>query len=271
MSDTPTAPSTLRPIFIIPARGGSKGIPGKNIIDLGGRPLIAYSIDAALDTIMILNGSRDEGDLLGRERIIVSTDSAEIAAKASEEGIDVPFLRPDYLSTDSAGSREVILHAMEYADSQGIEYDCVVLLQPTSPFRTGRHTSEAISLFRPAETDMVVSVCETSSNPYYNCFETDPETGWLHISKGDGLLTRRQDAPPAWEYNGAVYVIDPEAIRSMPLGAFTRRLPYVMSAEDSVDIDTPLDLTVARALLTSRTRDLDPGDNYAGDINPQQR
>lgn len=242
--------TSLSPLFIIPARGGSKGIPGKNIADLAGRPLIAYSIDAALDAIGILNEGRLTPLLC--DHILVSTDSPEIAAKAGEEGIEIPFMRPARLSTDTAGSREVILHAMDFADSRGIGYDCVVLLQPTSPFRNGRHVVEAMAMYDPATTDMVVSVCEASANPYYNCFETDPLSGFLHISKGDGLLTRRQDAPKAWEYNGAVYVINPASIREMPLGAFPRRIPYQMSAQDSLDIDTPLDLTVARALMADR-------------------
>jgi N-acylneuraminate cytidylyltransferase len=248
----------LQPLFIIPARGGSKGIPKKNIVDLGGRPLIAYSIDGAKEALTKLNQLRaqlnDKHKALTADRIIVSTDSEEIAHKARLEGIEVPFLRPDYLSADNSGSREVILHAMDFAESQGMDYDCVVLLQPTSPFRTGRHIIEALDMFNPAEVDMVVSVCQASANPYYNCFETDMQTGYLHISKGDGLLTRRQDAPKAWEYNGAVYVINPASIREMPLGAFPRRLAYEMSTEDSLDIDTPLDLTVARALINELNR-----------------
>lgn len=252
MTTSPTATAASRqPLFIIPARGGSKGIPMKNIADLCGRPLIAYTIDAALQCLDLLgaDGSAERPD---NRRIIVSTDSPEIAAKVGEEGIEVPFLRPAELSTDTAGSREVILHAMDFADRTGLEYDCVVLLQPTSPFRDGNHVAEAIALFDPAKTDMVVSVCKAAANPYYNCFETDPETGYLHISKGDGLLTRRQDAPDAWEYNGAVYVINPDSIRRMPLGAFPRRIPYEMRPEDSLDIDNPIDLTVARAVMTSR-------------------
>ncbi len=236
----------LKPLFIIPARGGSKGIPKKNIVDLGGKPLIAYSIEAALLTLQSLN----EKVALERNRIIVSTDSQEIAAVARRSGVDVPFMRPDYLAADNSGSREVILHAMDFADSQQISYNCVVLLQPTSPFRRACHILGAMELFKPGAMDMVVSVCQASANPYYNCFETDTATGYLHISKGDGLLTRRQDAPAAWEYNGAVYVINPESIRRMPLGAFPRRLPYCMTAEDSLDIDSPLDLTVARALIS---------------------
>lgn len=95
---------------------------------------------------------------------------------------------------------------------------------------------------------MAVSVAETDANPYYNCFETDAD-GFLRVSKGDGLLTRRQDAPRAWEYNGAVYVISPESIRRMPLGAFPRRVPYEMPRERSLDIDSPLDWAIAETVM----------------------
>lgn len=236
----------MKPIFVIPARGGSKGIPHKNIADLAGRPLIAYTIDAARQTLAAI-GMKE-----AHERIILSTDDAEIAASAEAEGLEVPFRRPAHLSTDTAGSREVILHAMDYADDAGIDYDCVVLLQPTSPFRTGAHIVDAMQLYDPDKTDMVVSVKEAASNPYYNCFETDPATGYLHISKGDGLYTRRQDAPDAWEYNGAIYLINPASLRAMPMGAFPRRIPFHMPVEASIDIDTPLDLAIARSLLTAR-------------------
>lgn len=228
----------MTPLYIIPARGGSKGIPRKNIKPLGGRPLIWWAIDAARAA-----GAPDD-------HIILSTDDAEIAASAREAGLPVPYMRPAALATDTAGSREVILDAMAWADSRGVAYDCVVLLQPTSPFRTAADIRAALGLYRP-DIDMVVSVKEASANPYYNCFETDSATGFLHISKGDGLLTRRQDAPAALEYNGAVYVINPESVRAMPLGAFPRRVPSLMPAERSIDLDTPLDWTVAEAILVS--------------------
>lgn len=228
----------MTPLYIIPARGGSKGIPRKNIKPLCGRPLIAYSIDAALAA-----GATPRS-------IILSTDDAEIAETGRRLGLDVDYMRPAELATDTAGSREVILDAMDWADKQGIAYDCVVLLQPTSPMRTAADIKAALELYTP-DTDMVVSVKEASANPYYNCFETDPESGYLHISKGDGLLTRRQDAPPAWEYNGAVYVINPQSIRNMPLGAFKKRVPSVMPAERSVDLDTPTDWLVAEAMMAA--------------------
>lgn len=226
----------LTPLYIIPARGGSKGIPRKNIKPLGGRPLIHLSIDAAREA-----GADDR-------HIILSTDDAEIAAVGRQTGLPVEYMRPPELATDTAGSREVILDAMDYADRRGIAYDCVVLLQPTSPLRTAADIRAALALYTP-DTDMVVTVVEAASNPYYNCFEADPDTGYLHISKGDGLYTRRQDAPAVWEYNGAVYVINPASIRAMPMGRFTRRVPSPMPRERSIDLDTPFDWLVAEEFI----------------------
>lgn len=227
----------MTPLYIIPARGGSKGIPHKNIKSLGGRPLIAYAIDGARTA-----GADDR-------HIILSTDDPAIAETARSLGLPVPYMRPAALATDTAGSREVILDAMDWADSPGIVYDCVVLLQPTSPFRTAADILGALAAYTSG-ADMVVSVRESASNPYYNLFETDAE-GYLNISKGDGLITRRQDAPRVWEYNGAVYVINPQSIRAMAMGAFRRRIPYVMPAERSVDLDTPSDWLVAEAMLVA--------------------
>lgn len=224
----------MTPLIIIPARGGSKGIPKKNIVELAGRPLIDYTIQAALKVAPI-------------DHIILSTDSEEIVTVAERCGLPVAYRRPEALATDTAGSREVILDAMDWADNQGIGYDATVLLQPTSPLRVAEDILGAMSMFTP-DIDMVVSVAEARCNPYYNCFETD-ETGYLKISKGDGQYTRRQDVPPVYEYNGAVYVINPQSIRKMTLGSFPRRVPYVMPAERSVDIDAPVDLLVADHLL----------------------
>ncbi len=224
----------IKPLYIIPARGGSKGIPGKNIIDLCGKPLIAYTIDAALQ-------------VASPDRILLSTDSDVIAEVAAQCGLPTDYRRPKALATDTAGSREVILDAMDYADKIGLEYNAVVLLQPTSPLRTSVDILSALQLYS-TDIDMVVTVCESRANPYYNCFETD-DNGYLHISKGEGLISRRQDALHAWEYNGAVYVINPESIRKMSLGEFPRRVPSVMPLERSIDIDSPLDLAIARYML----------------------
>lgn len=230
--------AALNPIFIIPARGGSKGIPHKNIKPLCGKPLLLYAIDAARTVCP------------DTSRIILSTDSTAIANVAIDNGLPVPYMRPAALATDTAASRDVMLDAMDWADRQNIAYDAVVLLQPTSPFRTARHIAEAVDMYNPS-LDMVVSVTEAASNPYYTCFETN-DNGFLNISKGNGMYTRRQDCPKVWEYNGAVYVINPDSLRRMPMGAFTKRLPYPMSHEDSTDLDTPLDWLVAQTIMKNK-------------------
>ncbi|MDE6394786.1 MAG: acylneuraminate cytidylyltransferase family protein [Duncaniella sp.] len=227
---------TCDTLYIIPARGGSKGIPGKNIKPLCGRPLIHYSIDVARQ-------------LAPDSHIIVSTDDDAIREVAESTGLKVDYRRPAELGGDKVGSREVILDVMDYADRKGIIYNKVVLLQPTSPLRTLGDVRGCLALYTP-DTDMVVSVTEAACNPYYDCFETSAD-GYLHVSKGDGLITRRQDAPKAWQYNGAVYVINPDSIRRCGLGGFTRRIPFEMPRERSVDLDTPLDWMILEHIMNN--------------------
>ena len=224
----------MKTLYVIPARGGSKGIPHKNIKPLAGKPLIGYSIDVARQ-------------LAADDDICLTTDDPEIAATAESMGLNVPFLRPASLATDTCGTYEVLIHALDFYRDRGIDYDTLVLLQPTSPMRTADDVRAAVALYSP-DIDMVVTVKEAASNPYYNCYETDND-GFLHISKGDGGYTRRQDAPKVWEYNGAVYVINVESLRRMPLSAFTRRRMSVMPAERSVDLDTPVDWLIAEKLI----------------------
>ncbi len=224
----------MRTLYVIPARGGSKGIPHKNIRPLGGLPLIGYSINVARE----LADDRD---------ICLSTDDPEIAAVAEKMGLRVPFLRPEALATDRSGTYEVLLHALDFYASQGIGYDTLVLLQPTSPFRRSADVRRAMALYTP-DIDMVVTVKEAASNPYYNCYEADAD-GFLQISKGDGGYTRRQDAPKVWEYNGAVYVINVDSLRRMPLSRFSRRVMCEMDALRSVDLDTEIDWLVAEKLI----------------------
>lgn len=224
----------MKTLYVIPARGGSKGIPHKNIKPLAGKPLIGYSIDVARQLA-------DDAD------ICLTTDDPEIARTAESMGLNVPFLRPASLATDTCGTYEVLIHALDFYRDRGIDYDTLVLLQPTSPMRTADDVRAALELYSP-DIDMVATVKEAASNPYYNCYETDSD-GFLHISKGDGGYTRRQDAPKVWEYNGAVYVINVESLRQMPLSAFTRRRMSVMPAERSVDLDTPIDWLIAEKLI----------------------
>lgn len=222
-------------LYIIPARGGSKGIPRKNIKLLNGKPLIYYSIEVARA-------------LADDTHIILSSEDEEIIDIARQIGLAVDYRRPMQLATDTAGSREMILDAMDYADKQGIKYNKVILLQPTSPFRTIEDVKNCINLYNN-NIDMVVSVVEASCNPYYNCFETDNNSGYLYISKGDGKYTRRQDVPKALEYNGAIYVINPVSIREKNIGEFSARIPYEMPRERSLDLDTPMDWIVAETIM----------------------
>lgn len=224
----------MKILTIIPARGGSKGIPHKNIKPLNGKPLIYYTIDCARA-------------ICNDEDICVSTDDAEIISVVEKYGLKVPFVRPAELATDTAGTYEVLLHALAFYEKQGKHYDVVLLLQNTSPFRTSIHVKEALKLYKP-EIDMVVSVKETTSNPYYNCFEENVK-GFLQISKGDGQYTRRQDVPKAYEYNGAIYVINPESLKKMPLGKFPKRIKYVMDDIHSVDLDNMIDWKFAELII----------------------
>lgn len=226
----------MKTLYVIPARGGSKGIPHKNIRPLAGKPLIGYSVDVARQLA-------DDAD------ICVTTDDPAIAAVVEAMGLKVPFLRPAELATDKSGTYEVLLHALDFYEQRGIHYDCLVLLQPTSPLRTADDVRRAMALYSD-DIDMVVTVKEAASNPYYNCYETDAD-GYLTISKGDGSFTRRQDAPKVWEYNGAVYVINTASLRRCPLGQFRRRRMSEMDVARSVDLDTELDWLVAEKMMES--------------------
>ena len=223
----------MNPLIIIPARGGSKGIPRKNIKPLNGKPLIYYTIDTARS-------------IIGDENICVSTDDDEIVAVVEEYGLKVPFKRPDELASDTAGTYEVLLHALDYYENLGNRFDAIVLLQNTSPFRTADHVREALQLYTP-DVDMVVSVKESSANPYYNLFEDDNE-GYLQISKGNGGIFRRQDAPKVYEYNGAIYIMRPEVLKTTHMHSIRRRVKYVMDERSSFDLDTMFDWNMAEMM-----------------------
>src|SRR6478735_2385719 len=216
----------MQALYLIPARGGSKVIPGKNIKPLGGKPLIQYSIEQALA-------------LTTADNICISTDDKKIMEVSQQTGVIAPFVRPEELSSDTAGSYEVILHALKYYEEKGKVYDAVVLLQPTSPFRKPEDIKACLDIWT-AETDMVVSVTESHANPYFNLFEENKE-GYLQRSK-ESSFVRRQDAPSVYEYNGAVYVISVAALKKYKgFAEFKKNKKYIMSAERSVDLDTERD------------------------------
>ena len=222
----------MRTLYLIPARGGSKRLPGKNTKILGGKPLVMYSIEIARS-------------LASDADICISTDSEEIKNTAEADGLKVPFLRPAILSSDVAGSREVVLHALDFYEEQGVHYDTVILLQPTSPFRETTHIKEMLKEYSPA-LDMVVSVKDAYHNPYFSLFEED-SSGWLRVSKPG--FTREQ-SPKAYGYNGSVYVINVNSIRKFDFGELARIKKYVMDEVHSVDIDTPMDWWVAEKIIS---------------------
>ena len=227
-------------VAVIPARAGSKGIPRKNLVRIVGRPLIAYAIEAAQNAA-------------SADRVLISTDDSEIADVARELGAEVPFLRPAELANDAAPMLGVMRHALAWLESEGVAVEALVLLQPTSPLRTGRHVEEAIALFRSAPASSVVSVVEVPHrfNPV-SVMKLSAQ-GTLVPFLGDQIIAiRRQDKPNAYARNGpAVLISHPDTLRSGQLyGASC--LPYLMSEEDSLDIDTPQDLLLAEQALLDR-------------------
>ena len=220
-------------LALIPARGGSKGIPGKNIRRLAGKSLILYTIDFARQ-------------LFVDEDICVSTDSTEIAEVAKSSGLKVPFVRPAELARDSAGSYEVIRHALKFYKDRGRSYDVVALLQPTSPFRLRVHYREALAQFT-GDLDMVMSVTRTKSNPYYLLMEENA-AGYLEQSKPGNFLTR-QEAPVVYEINGSIYLCNTRSLdKYSSFNEFPGVRKYVMDDIYSVDIDRELDWQYAEFL-----------------------
>ena len=222
----------MKILYLIPARGGSKGIPHKNIKLLNNKPLIQYSIEVA----RVLAPDCD---------ICVSTDDDEIKAVAENCGLKVPFLRPDYLASDTASTSDVIVHALDFYAQQGICYDVVILLQPTSPLRTVQNIKDCIDLYTP-DLDMVTTVKESTVSAVL-CKENS--NGYLEKVIGKGNV-RRQDTEKLYEYNGAVYVINALAVKEKGLGGFTKIRKSVMSEENSVDIDTMLDWNLIELMMS---------------------
>ncbi len=223
------------------ARGGSKGLPRKNVLPFAGKPLIAHSIEQALACP-------------GIEGVYVSTDDEEIAEVAERFGAIVPYRRPAELATDGAGKLPVIEHLVQHLEAGGLQVARIVDLQPTSPLRLTQDIADAIALSEDAAhpSDLVVSVTEPSHNPYYALAEVQAN-GTLQVSKAAGAL-RRQDVPQAWGLNGAIYVWQRAALpRAIEQGFWSIAIrPSVMPRERSLDIDERLDFEMAEWLYLRR-------------------
>ena len=215
---------------LIPARGGSKGIPRKNIKLIAGKPLIAWTIEAALHC----------GALAA---VVVSTDDEEIAEVARRHGADVPFMRPAELAQDDTPGVDPVLHALEMLP----DHDTVVLLQPTSPLRTTADIDACIEQARRLRSPCMVSVSEPQQHPYW-MYRLDADQR-LRTLLDVPHVTRRQDLPPVYAANGALYYADAAWLRTRRTFITTETAAYVMPAQRAVDLDAPLDWKLAELLL----------------------
>lgn len=221
-------------LAIIPARGGSKGIPNKNIIDICGRPLIAYTIEAGKKSKYI-------------DETMVSTDSEVIKVIAEQWGANVPFLRPEKLSNDTAKSIDVVFHAMNFYKKNGIDFDYVVLLQPTSPLRTFEDVDKAIEKLINCDGESLISICEADENPVLMRTVQDEKLKEVISFGGENL--RRQDLPTFYIFNGALYINSYNMLVTKEKFIDDDTIPYVMDKENSVDIDTMLDAKLVEVIL----------------------
>ncbi|MEX0996587.1 MAG: acylneuraminate cytidylyltransferase family protein [Flavobacteriaceae bacterium] len=213
-------------LAIIPARGGSKGIPGKNIKLLGGKPLLQYTFEAARESTML-------------SRVILSSDDPEIIAVAKTLGLEVPFVRPAHLATDQAGSLEVVQHALTFFKEKGESFDAVCLLQPTTPFRDKGSIDIAIQKFIQKDFDSLASVREVPAeyNPHW-VFKADDQ-GCLHIATGDKqLIKRRQELPKAYFRDGSIYLMKSDVVLKQN-SLYGNALGFVVSeGKRYVNLDT---------------------------------
>ena len=225
-------------LAFVPARGGSKGIIGKNIVDLCGKPLIAWTIEAAQQSTFDLD-------------VFVSTDDEAIVHVAALYGASNDYLRPAELASDTATTVDAVADALNWLRQQGKQYDSVIILQPTSPLRKAQHIDEAIALFLQSPQQPLVSVCEPVHPPYL--LFSEQEKGKWHRLAPLPSSGRRQDALiRAAQINGAIYI--QSVLRFNDTHCFfedDNTQFYFMPTQASVDIDTPLDLALARLLLSS--------------------
>lgn len=227
--------SRIKYLGIIPARSGSKRIPGKNVVEFLGKPLIAHTIETALSSRL--------------ERVVVSTDDDKIALIAKAFGAEVPVLRPARFAEDCSPVTEALLHMVEHFESAGEIVENVVLLQPTSPFRTAVHIDECIELFESSAADTLSTVYYAREHPYYTW--TVEESYMVPFFTMEEQVLPRQKLPVALVENGAIYIVKRSVLKSGSIYG-ENIVPYVMSFEDSVDIDTPDDILLAEFINSKR-------------------
>lgn len=227
-------------VGIVPARGGSKGVPRKNIVQVGGRPLIAWTIEAAV-----------EADCFSR--VIVTTDCEETAEIALQWGAEVPFLRPSELAQDQTSGVDPIIHCLDWMEGhEKCIPDAVMLLQPTSPLRTSGDILNAIKVFQSKRGDSVIACREVRDHPYWTKRIMSDGRAEDFIPDGLKAFPTRQQLPPLYMVNGAIYVFRREVVLKNRSFYGEKNYAYIMPAERSWDIDSPSDLKICEFLLESR-------------------
>lgn len=225
-------------LAVIPARGGSKGVPLKNIKELDNKPLIAYTIEAALNAGIF-------------KKVIVSTDSEEIAEIAKKYGADVPFIRPADISGDGASSDAVILHAIQFYLEQGVRFGGVCKLQPTSPLRTEMDLKDAYKQFMKENVDYLVSVCECEHSPLWSGI-LGPNNSMDDFLREEVIRSCRQELKQYYRLNGAIYMAKVDKFLQNQSFFGKNGIAYIMQQEKSIDIDSNLDFAIAELLIKNK-------------------
>jgi N-acylneuraminate cytidylyltransferase len=221
-----------RVLAVITGRGGSKGLPRKNVLEVGGRPMVAWSVLAAKASRYL-------------DRVVLSSDDPEIIAAAGEAGCDVPFVRPPELATDDASIADVVLHAL---DTVGESFDIVVLLQATSPLRSAADIDGTLEMLERSGAPACLTVTPPAKPPYW-MVRVAADGRMSRVVEPPGPADRRQQLPAVYAFNGAVYAVRVDEFRLHRSFNGPGTLAYVMPPERSVDVDTRMDLLLARALM----------------------
>ena len=239
-------------LCVILARGGSKGLPGKNIKKILGKPLISYSIEQANESRYI-------------DRVIVSTEDKEISEIAKQSGGEILFSRPDELASDESGIIDVLLHAMDWMEiKEGYSFDILVLLHVTTPLRSVEDIDNSIEMLVNKKADNVFSVTEAHKNPYFNMIEINKDGTAKLVKKGN--FVTRQAAPLVYDMNASVYVWWKNKLKEKKSHFMEKSYVYVMPKKRSIDIDDYYDLMIAELFLKETVSI----DNKTGEINTKK-
>ena len=227
-------------LCVISARGGSKGVPGKNIRPLLGKPLIAWSIEQAQSCALI-------------DHVVVSTDNEEIAKISKEYNAEVPFKRPDFLASDKAGKWEVWQHALKECEKfYKKNFDIYVDLDCTSPIRDVEDIDKAIEKYKKSDSDGIFSICESRKNPYFNMIEYSKNNNLKIVKSLGKSIIRRQDAPKVFEHVASIYVLNPKYIKK-GTGLLSGNVDgYDIGIEKSFDLDSEFDFELIEYLMTKK-------------------